>query len=217
MNILEHKHNLVPSKPTNITFNDSINSYLPIYYHFLDGYISENIGYDTSRIQKFIKNVRHTLLPIGSNNINILFVSLDNNTFTINLRFYNLNDDSTNDIKINYDEIEKKLNDTEFINNLISLFNYCIYYNLSDNHATSILINNKNNNWYMMAFNSGDMIRLHDVKDNYFSPYYGVNLGPTTNIDGIKNILCAILLSKIYNDIHIGKEYLFLYYLIYLI
>jgi hypothetical protein len=40
---------------SNITFDDSLEKYKPVYFHFLDGFINPNVGDNIYNIKNFIK------------------------------------------------------------------------------------------------------------------------------------------------------------------
>ena len=202
---------------SNITFLESLEKYKSVYFHFLDGYINPDIGDSIGNIKNFIKN--HNLVTQSSgNNINILECELtDKISFAnINLKFTNISNNTSNNININFTQSSTSLlKDQTNINNLsITLiqelrkqFNYCIYQIPNDDHATSILIFEKNNKLFLHIINSGAGLENNNNTEfngqTMYTPYFGIVLcDDTTNIDnlklGIKRCLTILQIPFLY-------------------
>jgi hypothetical protein len=132
-------------------FSDSLTALIPMYYHFLDGYLNPDSGCSLETIKNLFKNNPELL---GEKyDINLLSISsvksYDDSLTNINniYEFYNLKTYKTT--KISDDRLEK------------DNFNYCIYQTGCDNHATSILFRINENKLYVDTFNSGLGIDLN--------------------------------------------------------
>ena len=44
-----------------ITFKKSLEDFMPIYYHFLDGYIDPEIGFTTPKVINFVKKLMNDI------------------------------------------------------------------------------------------------------------------------------------------------------------
>jgi hypothetical protein len=94
----------------NISFHDSIENYLPVYFHFLDGFLNPNYGYKKNKLLNFLKNNKDNLIPQNISEIYYLDFNYDYTTESINLKFYNFkNSDTPIIISINKLNSEYKL------------------------------------------------------------------------------------------------------------
>ena len=195
---------------SNITFNESLEKYKPIYYHFLDGYIDPNIGYTQDKIYSFILN--HIKLPY-IDKITLLNVKVDIITYNINLIFTNIKSGIIKNYNINYNNIDRIFYDS-ILSEIIELFTYCIYQVSNDYHATSLVIFITNNILNIASFNSGKGIGYHDIvlndNDNkYYSPFIGIKVCDnikTDYLNGFNIILSYLIIPQLYN-ILIEKTY----------
>ena len=220
-NLDKRKIELFKKKPPvldTITFRDSIDNYLPVYYHFLDGYINKNVGYLPDKIYNFIKN---NYKNFTDDNLSILEISYVKDfvyfVFTHlpsnKLYAYKVFLDGT-DIIIKYDDEDGDDDKDVTIEDLKFLLNYCILQVSNDKHSTSLLFFNKDDNFNILSFNSGAGIDNHLKYNNLFEPYVGVTLGEY-NLENFKKVISFILISKIYsifdskNDI--SYDYLYKY------
>ena len=194
-----------------ITFKKSIDNYLPIYYHFLDGYINPNIGFDKDKVYSFITN--HQILPSTLDDSNKFITLLD---YTINktsiILIFTVFKPTKNIIfTFNFDEDIKSRTD---LSEIIELFKYCICNVINNSHATSLVTFINNNTLNIASFNSGLGINYHNIIfndgiKNYFSPYIGIKLYDDISkniVDGIKTILSFLIISDLYNKIENFKN-----------
>jgi len=187
-----------------ISFENSLKEYMPIYYYFLDGYINPNVMYSSDKIYNFILN--NNITPICNDNTMITFLNYEINYLekTINLifKFYNKKERS---YKISIDKLEDNCD----ISEIMELFTYCIWQSTNNSHITSLLFFIKDNCFNVASFNSGDGIGNHEIitrKDhrNYYSPYKGITISNdyiNNKIKCLKNILSFLVVSELYNQI----------------
>lgn len=156
---------------SSITFDQSLEIYKSVYFHFLDGLINPEVGDLISNIKNFIK--KHNLVTDNINILEIQNISESKKKY----RFTNINTkvDASYDIdldnlgRINYRKLRE-------------LFSYCIYQVGQDDHATSFLVFEKDNKLILLIINSGAGIDLNDEdrfsvnvdNKNMYSPYTGV-------------------------------------------
>ena len=184
-----------------IDFNYSLKNNLPMYYHFLDGYIDPNIGFETSKIYDFILN--HKILPYKGdskiNDIKLLKYMITDSDIILN--FYDVNSSNMTPKTFNIILGEKLQYDSE----LMKMFTYCILQVTNDNHATSFVFFIKDDKLFITSFNSGKGIECHDIiyndgSKNYYSPYMGIEIN-NDNMYGLKTILSIIIISELYIEI----------------
>ena len=173
----------------NISFYDSFENYLPIYFHFLDGFLNPSYGYKKDKLLNFLYKNNNNLIPQNNPNIYYLNFSYNYDTDMINLKFHNCKDTPI-DININKDS---DIN----IQQILPLFSYCICQINANDHATSLLIYNNNKKLNVLSFNSGLGIDMHETNSEKYLPYYGIQLDE--NIESIKKILSFLLLNQLYN------------------
>ena len=190
-------------------FENSINFDKAIYYHFLDSFINRESGDTTLNVNNFLlKNniVSDDIYTIIINNDNIIYNNMKNGI-------------DKGEIKIDFDNIES-LNIIKNIELYKKIFNYAYVCVSQDNHATSILIFEKDNKIYLLLFNSGLGIEIHDsilINDvEYFLPYIGFIISENIEIDteyekAIKTIFSIlsiiILYERIKSSINNLEEY----------
>jgi hypothetical protein len=121
-----------------ISFLDSLDKYMPIYYHFLDGYINKNVGFNIDKIYDLIlgNNILHK-----PNGITLL-------KYTINNNIINLNFSSS---KTNIQTLKFNLKNIRANDEILKMFHYCICQIINDNHITSLLFFIKDNNLYVSS------------------------------------------------------------------
>jgi hypothetical protein len=172
-----------------ISFKDSIENYLPIYFYFLDGFLNPDHGYNKNKILNFLYNNNNFLIPIEISDICYLNFNYNNNN--IELNFYNCRNEIPKKIIITNGQIDDNICD------IIEQFKYCICQISANNHATSILIFIEDDKINVLSFNSGKGIKRHYNYNELFQPYFGIVLD--NNIPSIKIILSLFLLNELYN------------------
>jgi hypothetical protein len=193
----------------NITFDMSINSFRPLYYHFLDGFLNPDTGSSMEVIRSIIKH--YDFIVKTSETIKIWFLQMNNDDFL----FYNIQNKPNKPITYDFilEFITNPILDDKWIDFLQKL-EYCIYHVANNKHATSILIQCKNNKCIISCFNSGMGIENHShvtidgVK--YFKPSKDVILSDDIEKDKIgciKKILIILLLPEYYKLIEIGRAH----------
>ena len=192
----------------NITFDMSINSFRPLYFHFLDGFLNPECGSSMENIISLIKN--YELIEINEYTQKIFFLQIKNNSFI----FYNINNIEHTPITYkNVIDYITNINDKQ-INSFLQKLEYCIYHVGINKHATSILIQCKSNRCIISYFNSGMGIDRHSTinigGDDYFKPYKSVILSDNIDkdkIDCIKKILILLLFPEYYKLLKKLSEY----------
>ena len=146
-----------------------INENKPVFYHFLDGLLNPNSGYEVENAHKFIKqrlkidnNIKFLSIRYDLTPQNISFTIKNHETDIIKKEIIVHSKITTSFFHFNDDDIKKLLDNFN---------NYCIVQDSSDDHATSIVAININDNLYAMSCNSGLGIKLHDNKNGYYLPY----------------------------------------------
>ena len=179
-----------------INFKSSLNNYRPIYFYFLDGLIDKDIWYDTEKTYNFFIN--NNLI---NDKINLLEIEIkDIFNLNLNFKFNNkeiiecLYNHDTGNFNINYSEIWKK-------------FDYCISQQISNNHATSLLIYKNEEDIYISSFNSGAGINNHESHDLKYKPYFNTLVGEK-NENNFNKILSFLLLQKYFDYINNSDNYI---------
>lgn len=173
-----------------ISFTESMKEYLHVYFHFLDGYLNPNQGFNTDLIYKHLNNKQ---LVKQSNNL------------------YKLNNISPERIflkKFNNDDyLEKKwdeINETDY-DNILTALQYCIVNNNYNTHATTMIFFIKNDNLYFLSVNSGEGIKFcHKKNNDKYLPYIGLLLQTNINdniINGLFKIRSILSIPHLYDYI----------------
>ena len=202
-----------------LNFNNIIDKYKPILFHFLDGFINPECGYNRQLLFNFmiesnmIKNFLSSEIEIYKKPINILKDNEDGSisiSDIVNNKFYNIerNRDLSKFLISDYDSSSKKyiklrdINDIDYEN----IFNYSIYITGQNEHQTTIVFFIKDCNFYILSFNSGLGIEKHEndkTSTKKYVPYYGTYI---ENIDYknifpiIKNFISLNSLYKLLSD-----------------
>lgn len=186
-----------------ITFNDSVEFYKPIYFHFLDGFINENVG--DALIHFFLYKHRDYLLYDK-----IRFIEMNITTQKMSLSFLNFKNEKE-DKTI---DIENKNNDfiitDDIYDNIIHYLNYSIFNHGADNHATSIIFMIKNDSLFVCSFNSGLGIDKHFEYDNSYLPYYAIRLIDNIHENKqqtIRKLLTIFFIKKLYELKNVFNAY----------
>jgi hypothetical protein len=176
----------------------SIENIKPALFHFLDGSINENIGDTINNIIRFLKTNKLVL-----NNIYIIINELTNN-FIYNNIYININKDNDDEgeFTINLKNFSDKY--AENLNIYKKIFKYCIIQRTNDNHATSILIFEKDNKLNLLTFNSGFDLDIHNSYNNeYYKPYKGyIICDDIKDYDKYKEAIEKIFLLLTINDLY---------------
>ena len=184
-----------------INYKDSLDNYMPIYYHFLDGYINKDVGYNKNKIYDFI--LKNNILP--NNKITLLNYYINDNKLRLEFIFNNL---LINNFIINFSD---KIESNRLFNEIETMFNYCICQIGIDKHATSLLFYINNKKMYACLFNSGEGINYHKLINTintkkHYSPYKGVMIcndieNEIELIKGLKYIVSLLIIAKLYESI----------------
>jgi hypothetical protein len=126
----------------NITFEESLKSYMPVYYHFLDGFINKNVSFTSEKTYRFILSNSSVFLNTKINLLKYLIVNKK-----INLDF------NGNKYEI---DLEKDIRTNRILSDVANLFHYCICQISADKHATSLLFFIKEKDLFVASFNSGE-------------------------------------------------------------
>ena len=184
-----------------ITFDQTINSLRPIYYHLLDGYLNPYCGSSISIVRNIIVDFKlwsHKL----ANNITFLEIS-DNYIILYNI----LNKKEI--YRIDIDQLIERTNKKNRIDDILKHLEYCIYHVVNDNHATSIVIECKKildkTICKVSCFNSGAGVDLHESiiknKIKYYKPNKTFILSDNFlngAYDNLKKLLIILLLPSYY-------------------
>jgi hypothetical protein len=173
-----------------MNFKDVLIRYKVLFYHFLDGFINSDDGYNNEKVISFIQENK-----LVKNHINI-----------INSYRYDSDESGYILYLINLSNIENKhLREKNIIiQEYKRVFNFCIININLDKHSTSIVIFIKNDKLYLLSVNSGDGIELHDKLDEYYKPYSDIIIlceNITTDslfIDAIHKIYSIIYLIELH-------------------
>jgi len=185
-----------------ITFEESLERYMPVYYHFL-------VGFTIDKIYAFITSDSSIFL---NSKINLLKYSIDiKKNIILNFKGYN-----NESFQINFEE---SLGSIKIISVIPDLFHYCICQISADKHATSLLFFIKDRDLFVASFNSGEGIDLHKNvytnetnKKKYYSPYNGRLICKnfiTNQIDGLQKILSLLIIPELYKNMQkseLGKN-----------
>jgi hypothetical protein len=160
----------------NINFITSLSKYKVVYFHFLDGFIKQDVGDTLDNINNFLFNYK-----LVKNNIQILTIDYDlrSNDLLKTLNYRNIITNEITSYQIDFNKLNQI--NIDLLEKLKTLFNYCIYQVGHDKHATSFLVFIKNNKLYLLTINSGAGIENHNhIFDNnmkkMYCPYYGLEL-----------------------------------------
>jgi len=198
----------------NITFRESLDIYRPIYFHFLDGQIDPNIGFDKDRKINFIIN--NNIITESNNKINLMTINdMNYDIFNFSLSVWNLHTKIRSEIIFDLYNLKKSIR--EHYTKLIEIFHYCIIPISNDAHATSIVICIIKNALYFLSFNSGAGIQNHtsttsitESQDKYYEPYMGIKICDLDNtekekekekekdIDNLVIVFRLLLVDRVY-------------------
>jgi len=177
----------------NITFEESLENYMSVYYYFLDGYINPDVGYPIENTYGFI--LSHFNEFLIKNKINLLKYLISDNIISLIFQGFI-------DIKVDFDI--DNLQSNEKIWDITKIFNYCICQIGNDTHATSLLFFIKNRDLYVASFNSGEGLDLHKKINDHYSPYDGRKICDdfiNNQVKGLKIILSLLIIANLYNKI----------------
>lgn len=188
-------------------YTKTIEKFKSIFYHFLDGFINEESGYNKENIIDFLLyyDILFNFFKLNKTiERSIKYIKyIDSNSFQVTnlidtkVKNHNLKTITRSEIK--------------------EVFRYSIYAIGRNSHQTTIVNFIKNNKFHLLSFNSGFGLDNHEFYDNKFLPYYGIYIDLEDNDDfyrlNIINVMNSVfILGDFYNKLleinDINKRYL---------
>jgi len=123
----------------------------PIFYHFLDQYITENSGYNSNSVIDFIIHEMKDYLPILDTPINFC-----NLIWTESKYILTIENNYSQNIIHDFELPDMPIDLSHIFKNKFSIINVN-----TDDHSTSIIVYFKDGLYYVMLINSGDGLDNH--------------------------------------------------------